>query len=161
MKSLQKYNYFYNNKIFMKKNNLPASIVNEMMRNDFFSQWLGIEVVSINEGNCELRMKIRKEMLNGFGIAHGGIAFSLADSALAFASNSGNRKSLVLDASMSFLTPVNEHDVLTATAVEHNSTRKTGIYLVEVVNQDARKVALFKGIVFRKNDEWFPQANNP
>jgi acyl-CoA thioesterase len=145
----------------MKKNTLPAAIVDEMMRNDFFSQWLGIEVISISEGNCVLRMKIRKDMLNGFGIAHGGIAFSLADSALAFASNSGNRKSLVLDASMSFLAPVNEHDILTATAAEHNSTRKTGIYMVDVVNQDARKVALFKGIVFRKSDEWFPEGNNP
>jgi acyl-CoA thioesterase len=145
----------------MKKNTLPAAIVDEMMRNDFFSQWLGIEVVSISEGNCVLRLKVRKEMLNGFGIAHGGIAFSLADSALAFASNSGNRKSLVLDASMAFLTPVQEHDLLTATASEHNSTRKTGVYMVEVVNQDNRKVALFKGIVFRKNDEWFPEANNP
>jgi acyl-CoA thioesterase len=144
----------------MKKNNLPERVVAEMMQNDYFSQWLGIEVISVSEGNCELRMKIRKEMLNGFGIAHGGVAFSLADSALAFASNSRNHKSLVLDASMSFTAPVKESDILTAVATEQHVTRRTGIYQVTVTTHENRKVALFRGIVFRKEEEWFPQANN-
>ena len=140
----------------MEKNNIPARVVSTMMENDFFSQWLGIEVLSVSEGNCSLRLTIRKEMLNGFGIAHGGIAFSLADSALAFASNSRNHKSLVLEASLAFTSPVKEGDVLTAVAQEQHVTRRTGIYQVIVTNQDSKKVGIFKGIVFRKEEEWFP-----
>ncbi len=140
------------------KNNIPERVVSKMMDGDYFSQWLGIEIISIHEGSCSLSMKVRKEMLNGFGIAHGGISFSLADSALAFASNSHNKKSLVLDASMSFTTPVKMDDTLIATAQEVNLTRRTGIYNVMVTNQDQKLVAAFKGIVFRKEEEWFPDA---
>jgi len=139
----------------LKKNNLPAEIVSRMMENDTYSQWLGINIDEVSEGFCSLTMVVRKEMLNGFGIAHGGIAFSLADSALAFAANSHNKKSLALDASISFTTPVKENDRLTAIAEEVNLTRKTGIYYINVQNQDGKKVALFKGIVFRKDEEWF------
>lgn len=127
-----------------------------MMENDFFSQWLGIEVTEVAEGYCKLQMEIRKDMLNGFGIAHGGISFSLADSALAFASNSRNRRSLVIDANISFLTPVKEGDRITAEATEVNVTNRTGIYNITVSNQEAKKVAVFKGIVFRKSENWFP-----
>jgi acyl-CoA thioesterase len=142
----------------LKKNNIPAQVVNEMMANDYFSQWLGITVESVSSGSCRLSLRLRKEMLNGFGIAHGGIAFSLADSALAFASNSHNRKSLVIETSMSFTAPAKEGDVLTAVAEEVNLTGKTGIYYVTVTNQEEKKIAIFKGIVFRKADHWFPEA---
>lgn len=128
-----------------------------MMANDHFSKWLGISVESVDQGYCKLSMTIRKEMLNGFGIAHGGIAFSLADSALAFASNSHNRKSLVLDASTSFTRPIKEGEVIFAEAEEVNLTRSTGIYYVTLTNADGKKVALFKGIVFRKDELWFPE----
>ena len=73
--------------------NQSEKIVDKMYQNDAFSQWLGIEVVEVKDGYCKLNMTVRKEMLNGFQIAHGGIAYSLADSALAFASNSHGRKS--------------------------------------------------------------------
>lgn len=142
----------------VKKNDLPDKIVSRMMENDLFSQWLGISVDEVSEGFCRLSMPVRKEMLNGFGIAHGGIAFSLADSALAFASNSHNRKSLVLDASVSFTTPVKEGDVLTAIAEEANLTRRTGIYYITITNRESKKVALFKGIVFRRDELWFDDA---
>jgi len=143
----------------MKNNNIPTKVVAEMMKNDFFSQWLGIDIQDIRAGYCALQMKIRKEMLNGFGIAHGGICFSLADSALAFASNSRNKKSLVLDASLSFTKPVKEGDELFAVAEEVNVTRRTGIYNVIVKNQDSELVGAFKGIVFRKEEEWFPEGD--
>ncbi|MBL0340980.1 MAG: hydroxyphenylacetyl-CoA thioesterase PaaI [Bacteroidetes bacterium] len=129
-----------------------------MMAQDYFSQWLGIQVESVSPGNCRLSLTLRKEMLNGFGIAHGGIAFSLADSALAFASNSHNRKSLVIETSMSFTAPAREGDVLTAEAEEVNLTGRTGIYYVTVTDQENKKLAVFKGIVFRKPDHWFPDA---
>ena len=133
-------------------------IVSKMMENDRFSEWLGIEIEEVKEGYCRLSMTVREEMLNGFGIAHGGIAFSLADSALAFASNSRNQKSLVLDASMTFTAPVNNGTVLTAEAVEANVTRSTGIYHITVTDSNGKKVAFFKGIVFRKSDNWFSEA---
>jgi len=69
-------------------------IANKMYEQDAFSQWLGIKIVNVSDGYCQLKMTVRKEMLNGFHIAHGGIAYSLADSALAFASNSNGKKSL-------------------------------------------------------------------
>lgn len=75
------------------KSNKAISIVKDCMLNhDSFSNWLGIELVEISEGYCRLKMKVRQEMTNGFNIAHGGIAYSLADSALAFASNSHGKK---------------------------------------------------------------------
>jgi acyl-CoA thioesterase len=138
---------------------LPNRIVSEMMRNDFFSQWLGIVVESVSEGNCRLKMVVRKEMANGFGIAHGGIAFSLADSALAFASNSRNRKSLVIETSVSFTNPVKVGDELSASASELNLTKRTGVYQVQVMNRVTGKtVAHFKGVVIRKDDLWFPEG---
>jgi len=128
------------------------------MRNDFFSQWLEIIVESVTEGNCRLKMTVRKEMANGFGIAHGGIAFSLADSALAFASNSRNRKSLVIETSVSFTNTVKMGDVLTATASEINLTKRTGVYQVLVANASGKAVAHFKGVVIRKDELWFPEG---
>jgi len=137
--------------------NLAESVVNKMFDEDMFSQWLGIERVLIEQGHCILRMKIRNEMLNGFGIAHGGIAFSLADSALAFASNSYGRLSVALDCSISFPVAVKEGDVLTCEAKELSLTNRTGTYLIEVKNQKNENVAFFKGTVFRTSKEWFPE----
>lgn len=139
----------------MKKDDIPARVVAKMMEQDYFSQWLGISVKSIDEGACTLEMTVRKEMLNGFGIAHGGIAFSVADSALAFASNSRNRKSLVINTSVSFTSAVKEGDILTATAEETNLSGRLGIYLVTVSKKDGSKVLVFTGTVFRKEDLWF------
>jgi acyl-CoA thioesterase len=127
-----------------------------MMENDLFSQWLGIRVDAISEGFCSLSMTVRKEMVNGFGIAHGGIAFSLADSALAFASNSRNKKSLVINISVSFTKPVMEGDHLVAVAEEQNISSRLGLYQVTVSKQDHTRVLVFMGTVFRKDELWFP-----
>ncbi len=87
-----------------------------MMQNDLFSQWMGLEVLEVKEGYSKVRMTIRKEMLNGFGIVHGGLAFSLADSAFAFACNNRNNISVALDVTITFTKAVNVGDVLTADA---------------------------------------------
>ena len=129
-------------------------IVNRMYDADRFSQWLGIERLLIEKGHCILRMKVRDEMVNGFGIAHGGIAFSFADSALAFASNAYGMLSVALDCSISFPVAVKSGDVLTCEAKELSLTKKTGTYLIEVTNQKNEKVAFFKGTVFRTSKEW-------
>ena len=135
---------------------LPEKVFRKMYDNDAFSQWLGIEVVEVKDGYCELKMTVRKEMLNGFQIAHGGIAYSLADSALAFASNSHGRKSLSVETSISHTVSVKEGDVLTAITEELSLSDKIGVYLITITNQDNQEVAYFKGTVYRTSKEWFP-----
>ncbi|MCG7857188.1 hydroxyphenylacetyl-CoA thioesterase PaaI [Flavihumibacter sp.] len=124
-------------------------VVDHMMENDFFSQWLGIELIAASEGYSLIRMTVRKEMVNGFGIAHGGIAFSLGDSAFAFACNNRNNLSVALDVTTSFIKAVNIGDTLTAEAKEIHNGRSTGVYLVTITNQRGEQVALFKGTCFR------------
>jgi acyl-CoA thioesterase len=131
-----------------------VKIVDKMMAEDKFSQWLGINVILSEEGHCILKMKIRDEMVNGFGIAHGGIAFSFADSALAFASNAYGRLSVALECSISFAIAVNVNDELTCEARQLSLTNKIGTYHIEISNQKGEKVAFFKGTVYRTSKEW-------
>jgi len=142
----------------LKKDNLPERIVAKMMDQDYFSQWLGVTIDAVSQGFCRISLTIRKEMLNGFGISHGGIAFSIADSALAFASNSRNKKSLVINTSVSFTGPVKEGDILIAEATEVNLTNRLGIYQVMVRGHENKVVLAFTGTVFRKDELWFPDA---
>src|SRR5436190_15792034 len=137
--------------------NRATGIVDKMYDDDQFSRWLGIERVVIEEGHCILKMKVREEMVNGFGIAHGGIAFSFADSALAFASNAYGRLSVALECSISYPAAVNVGDELTCEAKEFSLTKSTGTYLIEIKNQKNKKVAFFKGTVFRTHREWFAE----
>jgi len=122
-----------------------------MMENDLFSKWLGIEVLDIREGYSKIKMTVRPEMINGFGIVHGGIAFSLADSAFAFACNNRNVLSVALDTSINFTKPVHVGDVLIAEAKELHNGRSTGLYHITITNQHDHVVALFKGTCYRTN----------
>lgn len=124
-------------------------VVEHMIQHDRFSQWLGIEVLDIKTGESCIRMKVREEMVNGFGIAHGGVAFSLADSAFAFACNNRNQLSVALDTSINFTREVRVGDTLTATAKEEHNGRSTGLYTIRIVNQDEKLVAQFKGLCYR------------
>jgi len=142
----------------MKPEETAIKVVDTMFDNDWFSQWLGIERIEVKPGKCILRMTIRKEMLNGFNILHGGITFSLADSALAFASNSYGKKSVSIEASMSYIGQVKEGDVLIATVEEASLTNKIGIYNIAVTKQDNTLIALFKGTVYRTDKDWFPEG---
>ncbi|HNP53111.1 MAG TPA: hydroxyphenylacetyl-CoA thioesterase PaaI [Ferruginibacter sp.] len=129
----------------------PQAVVDHMMEHDRFSQWLGIEVLEVSEGFSRIRMTVRPEMINGFGIVHGGIAFSLADSAFAFACNNRNVLSVALDTSINFTKPVHVGDVLEATATESHHGKSTGLYYVHIRNQHDHVVAIFKGTCFRTN----------
>ncbi|HYJ37240.1 MAG TPA: hydroxyphenylacetyl-CoA thioesterase PaaI [Chitinophagaceae bacterium] len=131
------------------KNQLARSVVDHMMENDYFSQWMGVEVLEVKEGYSRIQMSIRKEMVNGFGIVHGGIPFSLADSAFAFACNNRNNLSVALDVNIVFTKAVNIGDVLIAEAKEFHNGRSTGVYLITVTNQKNEQVAFFKGTCFR------------
>ena len=134
-----------------EKDKLANDVVKHMMENDLFSQWLGIEVLEIKEGYSKIQMTVRKEMINGFGIVHGGIAFSLADSAFAFACNNRNVLSVALDTSINFIKPVHIDDVLTAESKELHNRKSTGLYHITISNQNNHVVALFKGTCFRTN----------
>jgi len=124
-------------------------VVAHMMKHDLFSQWLGIEVLEIKEGYSKIKMLVREEMINGFGIVHGGVAFSFADSAFAFACNNRNVLSVALDTSINFLKPVHVGDELIAEALEIHNGRSTGLYQIRIFNQHQHEVAVFKGTCFR------------
>ena len=132
-----------------EKDVLARQVVDKMMRDDLFSQWLGIEVIEIREGYSRIRMLVRAEMINGFGIVHGGVAFSFADSAFAFACNNRNVLSVALDTSINFTKPVHVGDVLTAEAKEIHNGKSTGLYQVTISNQKEHIVAVFKGTCYR------------
>lgn len=127
----------------------PQEVVTHMMQLDLFSQWLGIEVLEIKEGYSNIKMTVRPEMINGFGIVHGGVAFSLADSAFAFACNNRNILSVALDTSINFLKPVHVGDVLIAEAKELHNGKSTGLYHITITNQNEHVVAVFKGTCYR------------
>ncbi len=131
----------------------PKNIVNTMMAKDYFSQWLGIQVLEVGQGFCKLKMTIRKEMLNGFGIAHGGITYSLADSALAFASNSHGEKAVSVETSISHTKSLCEGDELIAEAKEEHRSNKIAVYTINIYSNGSI-VALFKGTVYRTSKSW-------
>lgn len=128
-----------------------TQVVEHMMKHDLFSQWLGIQVIDIKEGYSKITMTIRKEMINGLGIIHGGVAFSMADSAFAFACNNRNVLSVALDTSINFLKPVHIDDTLIAEAKELHNGKSTGLYHITITNQHNNVVAVFKGTCYRTN----------
>src|SRR5260221_6919241 len=117
-----------------------TEIIDAMMEKDYFSQWLGVERLEESEGYCKLKMEIRKEMCNGFEIAHGGISFSFADSALAFASNSYGRKTVSMETSMAHIRPLKTGDVIIATAVEKHMGKTVGRYDVTITKENGELV---------------------
>ena len=129
--------------------NDTALILQTMHANDNFSKWLGIEVDEYKEGYCRLHYTIREDMLNGFGIVHGGIVFSAADSAFAFACNSHGRVSVALDAQISFIKAAKAGQVLTVEAKEVHTGNRTSFYDITITNEYKETVSVFKGTAFR------------
>lgn len=125
-----------------------------MFDNDPFSQWMGMELVSVGPGACILRLTVRSDMLNGFGVAHGGITFSLADSAFAFACNSHGRHAVSIHCTIEHVAPVHDRDVLTATASEEHLGNSLSNYAIRVTKADGTPVAFFRGVAYRKQREW-------
>ena len=133
-----------------------SEIIDTMMANDYFSQWLGIKILEQTKGTCKLSLIVRKNMLNGFGIAHGGITYSIADTALAFAANSNGVKSVSIETSISHIVSLKENDELIAEAFCETETEKLGHYKVKLFlkNRPEQLVALFKGIVYKTSKTW-------
>jgi acyl-CoA thioesterase len=124
-----------------------------MLEADAFSQWLGIKILDYREGYCKIGMTIRSEMLNGMGKAHGGIAFSFADSCFGFATNSHGRKAVSIEASVNHIKALDAGDYITAETLLDHPTNKLGFHIIEI-KRDDELVALFKGVVYRTRAEW-------
>ena len=134
---------------------LAERVVAAMMDRDAFSQWLGIEVTDVAPNAATVRMTVRPEMVNGFGVCHGGIAFSLADSALAFASNTHGRVTVSVENSIRYPAPIVVGDVLTARAVQESAGRRLAFFNVAVEKSDGDVVGLFRGTVYRTSRDHF------
>lgn len=132
----------------------PEDVFHRMFDQDAFSKWMGMELIAVGPGACTLRMRVRAEMLNGFGVAHGGITFSLADSAFAFACNSHGRHAVSIHCTVEHVAPVREGDVLTAEATEEHLGNQVSNYAIRVTKADGTAVAFFRGVAYRKKQEW-------
>ena len=134
---------------------LAERVVAHMLEHDEFSRWLGLEVTHLAPNAATVRMTVRPEMVNGFGVCHGGVAFSLADSALAFASNTHGRLTVSIENSIRYPAAIMPGDVLTASAVELSASRRLAYFDVTVRKGNDEVVALFKGTVYRTSRDHF------
>ena len=132
---------------------LARSVYNKMMEKDYCTQWLDATPVFVKEGHCKLKMTVRKEMLNGYGILHGGIAFTFADSAFAFASNSYGRLAVSINGYMTYAKSAVEGEVIFAEAKALNVTHKTADFNVDVMNEAGEVYYYFRGTVYRSSKE--------
>ena len=128
---------------------LAESVAASMYARDTASKSLGMRIVHVEPGFSELTMTVRADMLNGHAICHGGLIFTLADSAFAFACNSYNLSTVASGCAIEFIAPAREGDVLTARARERQLAGRTGVYDVEVANGRGEVVALFRGKSYR------------
>lgn len=131
----------------------PLKIASHLLENDPFSRWMGVKIIEAGEGYCKIECTVKQEMLNGFSVTHGGIVFSLADTALAFASATYGRVSLAIDNSISFSKKTEPGDTLTATAKMVQQSHKIGHFDIQVHNKNFELVAFMKGTVYRTAKE--------
>ncbi|HEX3768322.1 MAG TPA: hydroxyphenylacetyl-CoA thioesterase PaaI [Puia sp.] len=127
----------------------PEEVLQIMLKRDRFSAWLGLQIIEIRKGYCKLQYRITLEMMNGFDNVHGGVLFSAADSAFAFACNSYGHLTVALDASVSFTKPAKTGELMTVEAIEVFLGNKIGIYDVRTTNENNELIALFKGTAYR------------
>lgn len=135
-------------------------IVEGMLARDAFSRWLGVELVSLAPGACTLRMLVREDMVNGFGVSHGGVVFSFADSAMAFACNQREAVTVAVDNSISYPAAIRPGDLLTAVAEEESASARLAYYRVTVRREDGAVVALFRGTVYRTKQQHPPESGS-
>jgi len=131
----------------------PEQIPSKMLSQDSFSSWLGIEIVEVSKGKCKVKMTIRKEMLNSMNYAHGGITYSLADTAFGFAANTYGKFAVSIETSINHIEAIEEGDVLVAESIIEKTGNKLGFHIVEV-KRGKELVALFKGVVYRTSKNW-------
>ena len=130
-----------------------------MLEKDAFTRLLGLVVDEVKEGYCKLHFTVTADMLNGFDVLHGGVTYSAADSAFAFASNGYNRLSLALTTTIDYFESGKVGDILTVEATEESLRYKTGVYLVRITNQHEKLIALFKGTGYRTDKPLIAEQN--
>lgn len=130
-----------------------TKIPHKMLSQDAFSSWLGIEILEVEKGRCKVAMTVRKEMLNSMNKAHGGISYSLADTAFGFAANTHGKYAVSIETSINHIEALNEGDYIIAESVIEKVNNKLGFNIVEVKRGD-ELVALFKGVVYRTSKDW-------
>jgi acyl-CoA thioesterase len=128
---------------------LAESVAAAMFSEDRASQMMGMRITRIGPGLAEMTMTVRPDMVNGHDTCHGGFIFTLADSAFAFACNSGNQRTVASGCSIEFVAPAFAGDVLTAIAIERSASGRTGVYDIDVLNQRGEKIAFFRGKSYR------------
>lgn len=124
---------------------LAAATAGAMWARDQTAQALGMRLLHIDAGSATLAMTVRSDMVNGHHICHGGMIFTLADTAFAYACNSYNLNTVAAAAQIDFLAPAREGEVLEAEAIERSAAGRTGVYDVSVRTGDGRLIALFRG----------------
>jgi acyl-CoA thioesterase len=134
---------------------LAERVVSAMMGKDAFSQWLGIKVLEVRPRHATIGMRVRPEMVNGFGVSHGAIAYALADSALAFAANTHGRITVAIENSITYPQPVHVGDDLVAVAEQESASNRLSYYRVTVRRKDGAIVALFRGTVYKTKTDFF------
>ncbi|MBI4756472.1 MAG: hydroxyphenylacetyl-CoA thioesterase PaaI [Betaproteobacteria bacterium] len=132
------------------------AVVQAMYPRDRAAQLLGIRIVDVGPGRARAQMKVRPDMVNGHDICHGGLIFTLADAAFAYACNSHNHNTVASGASIDFVAPAHLGETLVAVGVEQALSGRTGVYDIEVTGEGGRRVALFRGRSYRVKGEVTP-----
>lgn len=129
------------------------TIPHKMLSLDAFSQWLGIEILECQVGRCKVGMTVRKDMLNSMNKAHGGITYSLADTAFGFSANTFGKFAVSIETSINHIEALEEGDYITAESIIDETRNKLGFHIIEV-KKGEKMVALFKGVVYRTSKDW-------
>ena len=129
-----------------------------MHERDYAAQALGIQLTAIRPGHARMIMTVRRDMVNGHDICHGGMIFTLADTAFAHACNSRNHVTVASGCMIDFVAPARLDDVLTAEAEERSLSGRTGVYDITVTNQRRELIALFRGNSYRIKGHVIPSS---
>jgi len=135
---------------------IADAVGENMYQRDHAARALGIKLLEIRPGFARMSMEVRPDMLNGHDICHGGLIFTLADTAFAYACNSGNRVTVAQHCAVTFLAPARRGDVLTATAQERHRAGRTGFTDIDITNQTGKLIAVFRGHSYQLNGEVVP-----
>lgn len=138
---------------------LAERVVRRMMSADALSAWLGLEILEVAPARAVCRMTVRPDMVNGFGVSHGGVVFAFADSAFAFACNTHGRLTVSVENSITYPAAIHPGDTLTAVAIEEASSNRLSYYKVDVTNQQGALVALFRGTAYKTSKPHFPDLD--
>jgi acyl-CoA thioesterase len=128
-----------------KAQELAEAVGREMYAKDRTSQFLEIVLDEIRPGYARMSLHVTEDMVNGHGMCHGGLIFTLADSAFAYSCNSHNHNAVASGCAIDFLAPAHVGDVLTAVAEERALAGRSGIYDIDVTNQNGKRIAVFRG----------------